>query len=180
MDSTISLIEDEAARIDGTVPNSLAIASGSIEVGSDALEKQQRLSLAVDDSALTGPLAFPLVGRFAVSFVVEDASGNPSAAQVTVSTRDGSDPMYLEAEVIPTDIDWLGRCQAGVDCVVPLDITVLYDPSMNAPYPDDPETDPSPTESAPGYVRLAWTVEARLEAFDGRTLPTDALTLKSD
>ena len=67
-----------------------------------------------------------------------------------------------------------------VDCVVPVDITVIYDSSMNAPVADDPDADPEPTESEPGFVRLKWTVEARLEAFDGRPLPADALTLTTD
>ena len=180
MDTSISLVEDVAARIDGSAPSLVSTASGSLEVRSDVLESRRTIVLAVGGDALRGPLAFPLVGALSVGFVVESASGNPAAAQVTVSTAGTGDPMYLEVDAVPITIDWLRRCDVGVDCVVPIDIAVTYDPFMNAPVDGVPDGDAEPTEAAPGFVRVKWTVEARLEAFDGRALPADAMTLVTD
>ncbi len=177
MDTVISMAEDVDARIDGSPPGLLTVATGSIEVGTLDPEERRTIELAVDGAALKGPLAFPLVGHLSVRVIAESASGNPYAAQATIATRDAAYPAYLDGDGNPVDIDWLARCVAGTDCTVPLDIEVTYDPSMNAPTGDDSDPEVEPTESMPEFVRLTWTIEARLEAFDGRTLPANPLVL---
>ncbi len=177
MDTSISLIEDVGARIDGAPQGQLTVATGTIEVGTLHLEERRTIDLTAAGAALDGPLTFPLVGRLSVRVAVESASGNPSAARATVTTRDAEFPTYLDDSQNTVDLDWLAHCVAGKDCTVPVDLEVIYDPSMNAPISDDPDSEAEPTESTPGFVRLTWTIEARLEALDGRTLPADALVL---
>ncbi len=149
MDTVISMAEDVDARIDGSPPGLLTVATGSIEVGTLDPEERRTIELAVDGAALKGPLAFPLVGHLSVRVIAESASGNPYAAQATIATRDAAYPAYLDGDGNPVDIDWLARCVAGTDCTVPLDIEVTYDPSMNAPTGDDSDPEVEPTESMP-------------------------------
>ena len=180
MDTAISLIENVDARIDGSPPSLLATVSGTIEVGTNQPDARSTITLTVDKAALKGTLAFPLVGRMTVNMVSDAASGHPYANRIELSWRDDEEPIYLSGDAVPMDLDWLSRCQTGTDCTVTLDINSSYEAWLNAPESDESDPDAEPTESTPGFVRMAWTVDVILEAFDGRRLPANALVLTKD
>ncbi len=180
IDTEVTVVEDLDRHVDGAAATMLATIDGTMTVGTDDPSASRRVKLSVPAAALAGPLAFPLVGRLTVRVEPEAASDNRYAWDSTVSLEGG------ETESIqpdrPLDSDWLAKCQAGTDCVVTLDLAAEYQAWLNAPVEDaDLNADaPEPTETRPGFVRLHWTMEAVLQAFDGRSLPTDGMTLTAD
>jgi hypothetical protein len=181
VDAQISMTEDAEHRFDGRPPALLAAVDGTMKVGTDDPSESRHIELQIDGTALTDPLEFPLVGRLSIRIVSEAASGNPYASNATVAIQ-GGEALFVDPDAPPIDLDWLAHCQPRADCVVRIDLGSEYQSWLNAPDPDpkaSPDA-PEPTEARPGFVTLHWTVEAVLEAFDGRALPLHGLALLPD
>ena len=164
MDTVISLIEDLDARVDGAPSNLLAVTSGATEVGTLQHTDSRSILLTVDGDGLDAPLAFPLVGHLTMSVAVESATIRSIGDEFTFAMGLPSQVVHFDTGRSPIDVDWLAFCEPGKDCVIPLEIGAKFHA-------------PADSESLPGYVRFAWTLEVTLEAFDGRTLPADVLVL---
>jgi hypothetical protein len=181
VDTEVTVAEDLDRRVDGAAPTMAATIDGTITVATNDPIASRRIELAVPAAALADPLAFPLVGRLTVRVEPEAASDDRYAWNSTVSIE-GGETEFIQSDGPPIDSDWLAKCQAGTDCVVTIDLAAEYQAWLNAPVGDaDLDADaPEPTETRPGFVRLHWTIEAVLQAFDGRRLPTDGMTLTAD
>lgn len=181
VDARITMTEDVDRRFDGGPPTLLAAVGGTMDVGTDHPIDSRQIELRIDAATLTGPLEFPLVGRLSVRMVSEAASRNPYAFNAAVAFQ-GGDLVYGNPDGPPIDHDWLAHCKPREVCIVKIELGSEYQSWLNAPEPGpnaSPDA-PVPTETQPGFVKLRWTVEAVLEAFDGRSLPPDGLVLSVD
>jgi len=66
-------------------------------------------------------------------------------------------------------MDVLPMCKAGHPCEIPVVIRSEYSPHLTVMNP--------PSASHIGSADLVWRIRVRLEAFDGRTLPADAVSI---
>jgi hypothetical protein len=155
--------------LDGAPSTLVVQGTKAFTVSSDARTAQAELVLRVDPAVLTDPLSFPLVGRIVTEIETTGQSYHPNAhfTSVTIGTHE---PVMLVGENPPIDRDWLSQCEPNSPCEVRIKLESEYDAVFNS-------EDSDPENPAPGYVELLWSVDARLEAFDGRVLPTDALSL---
>lgn len=128
----------------------------------DGSEAPLRVRLRVPAAALVGPLQFPLVGRLSVRGDTTSTLGAYTYLQVHGTTESIFTPGDRW-----TDVDWLDHCTTGRDCEVVIDVFSAIDTSAY-----DGEV--------PGDLEANWEILASLEAFDGRDLPAEAVTLTVD
>jgi hypothetical protein len=137
-------------------------------------------TLRVDAGLLRDPLAMPLLGSLVVRAVGEGEahgllwrpSGYGSVGGITVSDAWS----FMAGEGWPFEADWLRFCAPNRDCEVPIRVAMshkqLASEARVTASLDNRTAPPIPDE-------FSFTIEltATLEAFDGRSLPTDGLTL---
>lgn len=169
LDADITLRADDDHAFDGAPPSIVIDEMHEFTVSSDDRKARAQFVLRVDPAALTDPLAYPLVGRIVTKVETTGQSSHPNAhfTSVTIGTNEW---VMLVGESTPIERDWLAQCEPNLPCEVRLTLESEYDAALNS-------DDFDPEDPAPGYVELRWSVTALLEAFDGRTLPTDALSL---
>jgi hypothetical protein len=169
VDADLALRSEDGFKVVGQ-PSSLVVTTQrTIRVGTVEGSAHVEFTLRISPEALRAPLEFPLVGRVITSVTTIAASGDVNAHQTWVSVGAGSQRL-LGDDFQPFDVDWLKQCQPAAPCEVIIGLASDYDPMMNSE--DFDPADPA----ARGFVELRWSVEARLEAFDGRALPEGALT----
>jgi hypothetical protein len=166
LDTDLALHNDADRSFDGNPTTIMASAERSFRVGSTSERAVEGLVILVDADVLKAPLAYPLVGTVTMSIETTDASDHPNAHLTSATV--GDEEIYLMGEEPPRTIDLLAQCDAGRPCEIPVTLTSDYDASLNSP-------DFDPANAPPGFVALSWRVEVRIEAFDGRTLPAEAI-----
>ena len=139
---------DPDASFDGSPSTAKASMTTVVRVGK-ADEKTIRLMAVIKAAALDDPVAWPLVARLLVSEEQLEPDSNPEDWGGLVQVG-GGEGTYIAADAV-FDRDLLGECRAHHRCELPLRLTTEYD--------------------------VRWTVEVRLEAFDGRMLPADAVSV---
>lgn len=162
LDASVTLEHGDGA--DGPLTGSVSRDSVRVvTTGSpDGAEAPQRVRLRVPAAVLVGPLEFPLVGRLSVLGNTTSTFGAYTYLQVHGTTESIFTPGDRW-----TDVGWLDRCTSGADCEVVIDVFSAIDTSSyDGEVPDDLEAN--------------WEILSTLEAFDGRDLPADAVTLTVD
>ncbi len=128
----------------------------------DGTEVRQQVRLRVPADALVGPLEFPLVGRLSVLGNTADTLGAYTYIQVHGTTES----IFAPGDRW-TDVSWLDHCTSREDCEVVIDVFGAIDTSFyDGEVPDD--------------LEMNWEILATLEAFDGRDLPPNAVSLSID
>jgi hypothetical protein len=96
---------------------------------------------------------------------VERGRRDPDGTAVWLQV--GEDRPAVEFGQLPRVVEWLASCRADRDCEIPIEVTIAYDPPTAATVSQD----------GGGRVTVNWSIDARLQAFDGRELPEGALSL---
>jgi hypothetical protein len=150
-------------------PMAVPVVASSTVAGSERLRAGDEdgvtvpLRLRVDPAALESDRAWPLVGRIHVT-LPGTASDDPDASGAYGSIVVAGAEHGLEWDTIAAD--WLAACPRSGPCDLPIRLVLYLAPGW------DTETSGEPPE-----LDAAWSVEARLEAFDGRAVPPDAVVL---
>jgi len=181
MDLSLTQEADRARAVAPVVRT--ARATGQIRVSSEDEFERARLTISLPPAALAGPLAFPLVGTIYVSGVSVQASDHDNAhttnfAFASDNLDDATELDYsffsigdwIGNDPVPTAIDLLPLCRPNETCVIDVTLESHYDASLNSP-------DFDPENAPPGFVVLRWDLSVRLEAFDGRSLSEQAITI---
>jgi len=166
LDTDLALHNDADRSFDGNPTTIMANAERSFRVGSTSERAVEGLVMLLDADVLKAPLAYPMVGTVTMSIETTDASDHPNAHLTSATV--GDEEIYLMGQEPPRTIDLLAQCEAGRPCEIPVTLTSDYDASLNSP-------DFDPAKAPPGFVALTWRVDVRIEAFDGRALPVDAI-----
>ena len=163
--ATVGLVFDPEPAFDGR-PTAVADGSnGVVRVSRERRKVEIPLVLRVDGAALREPLAYPLVGRLRLVAYLKDSNVSQYGTGTTVTIGRGGD--WLEVPQEGIEVDWLAGCRPGKRCAIP--IVLRFDDVSTSFDADD--------EGNHGWSDIAWEVEARLQAFDGRELPASALRL---
>jgi hypothetical protein len=172
LDVDLAVKGDDEGWFLGKPTSVVASVERAFRVSDVERRAHDQVRLRVGSAALGEPLAFPLVGRITIWVETAGASDHPNAHSTTIAI--GEDIRYMVVEdQYPIDIDLLSRCEPSTDCEITISMDSEYDAMLNS-------EDFDPEDPKPGFVELRWFVEARLEAFDGRALPEDAVVLSVD
>jgi len=168
VDIDLSLQHHSELAFDGEPSTVTAASEGTIRVSSDRPRDTVSTVIRIPGEVLKKPLAYPLVGRVLIQAATIDASDHPHAHRTDF--RVGTDELIGVGGGPPTSRDLLAHCDVGVPCEIPVTIESEYDPTLNSP-------DFDPADARPGFVELHWSIEVRLEAYDGRDLPSDGIDI---
>jgi hypothetical protein len=139
-----------------------------IQVDPGVAERSVSRVLYVDAAALEEPItALRGTIRAAVGYVDGDQRFGTDQA-MTVGTIE---PFEIDSRA--RDIDWLGECQAGRECAIPLQLDLRT--------VEGPATEPSGGSAPPAQADFYdWWVIVTLEAYDLRALPEGAIRIDSE
>ncbi|MEI7744685.1 MAG: hypothetical protein WCK58_13170 [Chloroflexota bacterium] len=152
--ATVTVRIDPDSSLDGSPSLSRDVAKGTMHLTPKSDEQVAHLTVKVSKEALDEPLAWPLVLRLFVT--VDPAySGAAEDGQYAYVAIDGRDEGIDVPIGTPLDLDLLGACDANRTCGIPVKLWLGW--------------------NVRGGADVHWTVEARLEAFDGRVLPDEAV-----
>jgi hypothetical protein len=139
-------------------------AGGSARLSASTPRETHRFVLRVPAALLDGEAGFPRLGRLFFGVHVTDWSGAPSYLRTEVSI-DGEVVGGATGPSAPAR-DWLARCPQGIDCELPVAITIEpASSSQVATYPPD------------GFIAIDWVLEARYEDFSADAVLPASLEL---
>ena len=159
-------LEIEAAPTITEVPATVrAVASGVLEVTPETRQAVWRADLTVPAAAFAGYelLSPPIVGRVQLRGL-STVTGNAASSYVNVTAGAGqaSGATAAGSAIDRLDLDWLASCTPGIDCVVPIEVTLDWSPF------------PVSSGSASGQARLEFELDFRLEYLDRASAPEGA------
>ena len=177
--TTLTIAGDADPTFSGSPSSAVANIERAIEVSTDAPKAHLDLRLQIDAASLVAPLGYPLVGSLTLraTGTGESATLFNSCCQSLGSMTVNGAPFALGAGG-PVDVDWLRWCSAGRDCDVAVGIDVSYQ-NLSHVATVSAAADNRTLEAVPSSFTLAVNAQARLEAFDDRTLQGNGLTLTS-
>lgn len=166
----IDIREDPDRRVDLAPTTVVARLERTVKVTLADPDQRTEVLLTVDGTVLDAPLGFPLVGRAVARVTVTDGAMVSEAHEAALELP--NDHVWFTADRPMPDRDWLTHCKPRRECRVPVTLHSRYDPTLDG-------TLASPDSGSAGFVELAWVLEVRLEAFDGRALPADVIRLEA-
>lgn len=179
--TTLTITGDADPRFDGAPPSVVADITRTIEVSEASPEAHLELQLHIDAAPLAAPIEYPLVGS-----LVLRAAGVGAAKDLFIDTHSLSlglvsvnGTAYALGNGGPVDADWLRFCTASRACDVTIGIDVTYE-RLSTAARVTAATDNRTLETVPSSITLEVVAQARLEAFDARSLPAGSLALTSD
>ena len=160
-DTSGSLVGVDLAPDDGfaVAPSvATAAAEGALAVKSDRPGVVQFV-VRVSPEALPGPPAWPMVGRLEVTTRLPVPAPD---SRYMAELRGLPDEAWVQDRE-STSVDLLAGCPERGVCDIPLELVVEAFPGENGELAE---------------LDLTWEVDVRLEAFDGRELPDDAVRIE--
>jgi hypothetical protein len=151
----LAITNADEPTFDGTPLVSSARVTGTATVRAEANPQTRRFLLRVPAELLAGGATYPRLGRVYASSDITDWSGRPMNLRLRVAFADRVTDVYGG---IAGELDWLSACEVGVDCELPVELTIepWIASSVATPPPD-------------GVMAIDWLVEARFEDFSGGT-----------
>jgi len=179
LDADPRIGEEEAGRIDGLPSASSSSATKTVELSNARRTGHVDLQLHADGDAVAAARRDSLVGSLVVRGDGDDATDALLGTSIDavgfykVKDRGGS----LASDDVPADLlDWLAACPPSGDCDLTIGIDLSYEHLASAATVraalDNRSASPTPR-----VFRIDLDATARLEAFDGRTLPADSVKL---
>ncbi len=179
LDVTPSITEDADRRFDGSPPTALATASSTIVLSGASPLVHVDLRIRAKGQALGKARAFPLVGSLVLRGV-GDATTHAALSSYLGSAigfvKVGSGGYSLASEGNPADLDWLRLCPATGDCDVTVGLDFSYENQASTARVNAAVAN-NPSPSLPTTFRTELQAIAILEAFDGRTIDADSVSL---
>ena len=166
--SATSTISFDPGGFDGAPTVVSATKRGSLVVSSRRTDAHADMTVQIAADALPRPLDYPLLGYAVVSFT-RTGTGLPDDAaiwDVTIGTHEVSS--VNETGPMSTASNILLTCQPRAACRILVTIAASYDKYLMGPQAAPP---------ADAIVTMGYTIVVRLEAYDGRTIPADAITI---
>jgi hypothetical protein len=164
LDTQLALRNDAEQAFAGNPTSLGAKTQGKFRVTAAAPKAHKRLEIHIAADALKAPLAYPLVGT--VTMYVAEKIEFADVPGTIVSVGDTEIPIGD----YPLSADLLSHCRAGRACKLTLVVSSEYTPT--APYPNA-----SPSDPRAGFADITWHIDVRIQAFDGRPLPADAVSI---
>ena len=160
---SLALRNDVELAFNGNPSTQVAKTQGTFHVTTATPKAKQRLEIRIAAAALKAPLEYPLVATVEVYYQtteMEHADVPPS--NLTIGEQDI--PLYTGLPYPSFDV--LSMCKAGHTCEIPVVIRSEFSSQSTVG-----------VKPVAGSAELVWRIRVRLEAFDGRKLPVDALSV---
>ena len=163
---SLALRNDDALAFNGSPSSQVVMTQGTFHVTTAKPKAKQGLEIRIDAAALKAPLEYPLVATMETYLQTTDIERSSiPAGNLTVGTM--KIPLVTGLPYTSTAV--LSMCKAGQTCLIPVRIESDYSGNLTV-------VDPPSTPRA-GSADLVWRIRVRLEAFDGRKLPADAVSI---
>ena len=163
---TLALRNDADLGFEGTPASQVSKTQGTFHVTTTKPKAKQWLEVRINAAALKAPLDYPLVATIETYLQTTDEERFAMpAGMITI----GATNVQLATGLPYASIDVLSMCKVGRTCVVPVRVEADYSENLTV-------VDPSSIQHA-GSADLVWRIRVRLEAFDRRKFPTDAVSI---
>ena len=163
---SLALRNDDAVAFNGDPSSQVAKTQGTFRVTTAKPKAKQGLEIRINAAALKAPLDYPLVATVETYLQTTDIERSAiPAGTLTVGTM----KVPLVTGLPYPSVDVLSLCKADRTCLIPVRIESDYSSNLNV-------VDP-PSTPHTGSADLVWRIRVRLEAFDGRKLPADAVSI---
>ena len=182
LDVTPLITEDADRRFDGAPAAALATASSTIVLSGAAPLVHVDIRIRADARTVGKGRTFPLVGSLTVRGVGDAATHSALSSFLGSAIgfmKVGAGGYSLASEGNPADLDWLALCPATGDCDVTIGVDFNYESQSSTARVNLAVANES-SPSVPMTFRLELQAAARLEAFDGRTLDPESVSITTE
>ncbi len=166
LDTQLALGNDADLAFTGIPTSRVAATHQRVRLTAANPRATSRMTVTISADALRAPLEYPLT---ATMTFLTTSNKLEFADQPGIGFAFDGTEVGLAGDGGPLSVDLLSRCKPAKDCEIDLAVTSQYTPRGNAV--NQPSTPPG------GYAEVTWQIEVRVDAFDGRPLPKDAVSI---